>query len=82
MATSLQRLGFPTAFYLVVLNTELLILLTGPDGWPLYDLVTKQWDLCYLLPVLQKAIAQGQCRLAQDKRRENSVCSWSLLWMS
>ena len=62
---------FPDHILLVVPNTELLTLLTGPDRQPLYDSVMKQWNLHYLPPVLWRETAQGQCRLAtgQEERQ-------------
>ena len=43
----------------VVPNTKLLVTLTGPNGQPLYDSSTKQWDPWYLLLVLQKVTPWG-----------------------
>jgi len=63
---------FPDNILPVVPNTESLIALMGPDGQPLYDSSTKQWDPRYLPPVLQKA-TPGRHRLAPGQEKELST---------
>ena len=53
---------------LVVLNAKLLNALTGPDEQPLYDLLTKQWDWRYLLPMLHKMENQHRLGPGQEER--------------
>jgi hypothetical protein len=45
---------FPDKILPIDLNTELLTALVGLDGQLLYDFLTRQWDVQYLLPILHK----------------------------
>ena len=59
---------FPDRILPVVPNAKLLNVLTGPDGQPLYDSLTKQWDRRYLPPMLHKMENQHRLGPGQEER--------------
>ena len=59
---------FPDKILPVVPSIELLNALTGPDGQPLYDSSTKQWNTQYLPPVLHKVGSRHRLDPGQEER--------------
>jgi len=59
---------FPDKILPVIPNNELLTTLIGPDGQLLYDLLTKQWNVRFLLLILRKvAGSEGWLRLPPEQ---------------
>ena len=66
---------FPDAILPVSPNAELLAVLTGPDGQPLYDSSTKQWNAQYLPPMLHKEGSQRRLSPGQEERELSTFMS-------
>ena len=66
---------FPDRVLPVVPSAELLDALTGPDGQPLYDSSTKQWDGRYLPPMLHKVGSQHRLSPGQEEKELGTFMS-------
>ena len=66
---------FPDRVLPVVPSAELLDALTGPDGQPLYDSSTKQWDGRYLPPMLHKVGNQHRLSPGQEEKELGTFMS-------